>query len=191
MRVEIKEIQRLTITGVTGLDPVTVYLEDASRHAEMPSTGKVTITCHQDSWTATWSAMSKRSVAEFFCSSATDYLVDKLGRRHEIQPKTFSGHALVRMARQVIVDCRRGRTALHEIDELGRDEARALFDAIGEANIESLDECWQNHALLRQIFGDEWFLVVDRAIGDNPNYRYLFKVVSQIQAALQEASLAA
>lgn len=191
MKSELKNIQRLTITEVEGLDTITVYLEELPRENSGSPIGKVTITCHDKAWTASWGAMGTRSVADFLRTSPADYLVNRLGNRHEIHEKAFCGDALERMAKQVIIDCRRGRTSRHEIGDLSRDEARALFDGVNEASIESLDDCWANHKLLSQIFGEEWFLVMDRADAPNPHYEYLLKIVNAIQDSLGEIRQAA
>ncbi len=186
MKAELKPIQRLTITDAPGLDPITVYLEETPRpNAESPI-GKVTITCHQKAWTASWDAMGRRSIADFIRTSPTDYLINKLGGSHEIHEKAFSGQALEAMAKKTILDCRRGRTGEHYIEDLSKSEARALYDEITSASIDSLEDCWQNHKLLSQIFGEEWFLVVDRAEEDNHHYRYLFNIICTIQTGLTE-----
>lgn len=191
MKAELKSIQRLTITGHPGLDPITAYLEDIPRENAASPIGKVTITCHQKSWTASWDAMGQCSIHDFLRNSSTDYLVNKLGHGDEIHAKAFSSQALERLAKQTILDCRRNRTAMHYIEPLDRAEARALYDAINDTSIESLDDCWQNHKLLSLLFGDEWFLVVDRAEDENPNYLYLFNIVAAIQDSLKELRIAA
>lgn len=191
MKAELTSIQRLIITEAQGLDPIMVYLEDIPREGAESPIGKVTITCHHKAWTATWDAMGKRSVADFLRNSSADYLVNKLGKGNEIHEKSFCGQALEKLAKQSILDCRRGRTTMHYIDGLSRDEARALYDVIAETSIETLDDCWQNHKLMSQIFGDEWFLVVDRAEAENLHYRYLFNIITAIQDSLRELRAAA
>lgn len=191
MKAELTSIQRLIITDAGDLDPITVYLEDIPRGGAESPIGKVTITCHQKAWTATWGAMGKRSVADFLRNSSTDYLVNKLGKGNETHEKAFCGQALEQQAKKTILDCRRGRTGMHYIDGLSRDEARALYDAITETSIENLDDCWQHHKLMNQVFGDEWFLVVDHAEADNPHYHYLFSIITAIQDSLRELRVAA
>lgn len=191
MKAELKQVQRLTITDAPGLDPITAYLEEIPREAADSPIGKITITCHQKAWTAYWDAMGRRSIEEFLRTSPTDYLVNKLGHGDEVHEKAFSATKLEEMAKKTILDCRRGRIGQHYIEDLNRKQARALYDEINQASIESLEDCWQNHKLLSQLFGDEWFLVADRAEDDNPHYRYLFNIIVAIQHSLTELRAAA
>lgn len=73
MKVTREKTEKLKITDVDGLDPVTVFLED---HA--PGRGEVTIKCYGESWSAYWGGMGDRTVSEFINSCDADYISGKL-----------------------------------------------------------------------------------------------------------------
>lgn len=69
MKVQASNVQKMLITEVPGLDPVTVILEDIE-----PRKGKIIIECYSKSWSAYWGGMGDRNIAEFFCSCNDHYL---------------------------------------------------------------------------------------------------------------------
>lgn len=69
MKIETKQLKKLTITKAHRLDQVDVILEDIEQNK-----GKIVITCYGKAWTAYWGGMSDKTVAEFFLSAGTEYI---------------------------------------------------------------------------------------------------------------------
>ena len=74
MKVQESKADVLTITGVDGLDPITVFLQDLG-----PGEGRLTISCYGQSWSAFWGGMGiGRTVRQFLLTTDTTYVLDKL-----------------------------------------------------------------------------------------------------------------
>lgn len=174
-------VKKLLIRDLPSLDPISLYLEDLG-----PGQGNVTITCYGKSWVSYWGAMGKETVAEFILSCGTDYLINCLSRG--ISNTQFSGDALVTLARRSILGQRRPSlvrgTNLDDQGDLSREEARELYDQSGDlGDCTALENC--PHHLMDEIFGEEWWHVADQAKEDNPEYKYLEKIVQAMQEALR------
>lgn len=73
MEISKKEITKLTIIDIKGLDPVNVIMEDFG-----PGQGKITVDCYGEAWTAYWGAMGNEGIAEFINTADVGYLAGKL-----------------------------------------------------------------------------------------------------------------
>lgn len=73
MKVVESTINKIEISEVKGLDPISVICENTA-----PGKGKVTVTCYGESWTSFWNAIGKRTIEEFFCACDSDYLIGSL-----------------------------------------------------------------------------------------------------------------
>lgn len=201
MKTETAQITKLLITDLMDephkLDPVTVIIEDAGHR--MIATdgkeyttrqGKIIIECYGKSWSAYWGSMGDRTVAQFFSDENSDYLIGSLAP--SLNPSRFSGDALVKMAKRVVMDCRRGRTANHHPYRLDQEDARELFDRIVDElrSVEREDHCWNHSCLLSELFSDEWWHAAGEATEPNPNYQYLQRIVQAVQLGLRQAGLA-
>lgn len=192
MKIERSQITKLLISDLMGepfkLDPVTVYLEDlGSRETAHGITrqGKITIECFGKSWSSNWGGMGDRTVAQFFCDEGDDYLIGCLS---SVSSTKFSGDALVKMARQAVLDCRRGRTAKHFMCSLGKEEAAQLWNEIEDLeSIERDSDCWHHSELLTKLFGEEWFHAASDATEPNHHYTYLQRIVLAVQEGLRKS----
>lgn len=61
------------LTGLEGLDPITVYVTNYKL-----GQGKVVIECFGDAWAHYWGAMGENTLQEFFVSCNNDYILNKL-----------------------------------------------------------------------------------------------------------------
>lgn len=198
MKIEQTLITKLQISDLMGephkLDPVSVFLEDMGVRAERGShktrQGKIIIECYGKSWSSYWGSMGDRSVAQFFSDEHSQYLIGSLAP--SLSGSRFSGDALVDMAKRVVLDCRRGRTANHHPFSLDKEEARRLFDRIEDdlRHVEREDHCWNHSDLLSELFSDEWWHAAGEATEPNPDYLYLERIVLAVQAGLCQAGLA-
>jgi hypothetical protein len=200
MKTETTQITKLLISDLMGepykLDPVTVILEDIG-HRVIPSAGKsyttrqgkIIVECYGKSWSAYWGGMGDRKVAKFFSDEHYEYLIGRLAP--SLGANRFSGDALVTMAKRVVLDCRRGRTAHHHPYSMDKEDARKLFDRIKDElrNVEREDHCWNHADLLAELFSDEWWHAASDATEPNPDYQYLQRIVQAIQAGLRQAGL--
>lgn len=66
-------VSRLYIEEVSGLDPVTVLLENFAA-----GVGRITIICWGEVWTSFWGGMNGDSVEKFFLRCGSEYLADNL-----------------------------------------------------------------------------------------------------------------
>lgn len=201
MKVETSQITKLLISDLMGqphkLDPITVILEDTGhRVIQMDGKsyttrqGKIIVECYGKSWSAYWGGMGDRTVAQFFSDEHSEYLIGSLAP--SLRGSRFSSDALVNMAKRVVLDCRRGRTANHHPYSMDKEEARHLFDRIGHdlSLVEREDHCWNHSDLLSELFSDEWWHAAGDATEPNPDYQYLQRIVVAVQAGLLEAKLA-
>ncbi len=200
MKTETTQITKLLISDLMGephkLDPVTVILEDIG-HRVIPSNGKsyttrqgkIIVECYGKSWSAYWGGMGDRTVAQFFSDEHCEYLIGSLAP--SLGANRFSGEALVGMAKRVVLDCRRGRTANHHPYSMDKEDARKLFDRIEDElrNVEREDHCWNHSDLLAELFSDEWWHAASDATEPNPDYQYLQRIVQAVQAGLRQAGL--
>lgn len=67
------EINSIRIENVNHLDPVTVFFENFEPHS-----GRITVICYGQSWTAFFGSMSDRRIEDFVKDVPEDYLANKL-----------------------------------------------------------------------------------------------------------------
>lgn len=184
MLIQPVSVQKIVISELPGLDPVSVYLEDLE-----PGRGNLTVRCYDKSWTSYWGAMGKeRPLLEFLLACDTPYLVNSLSRG--ISETQFSGDELVKMAKRSILERRRPSlvkkgTYLGNDSDLSMEEARDLYNQVGGlseySSLESLPS-----ALMDEIFGEEWWHTAAAASEPNPSYLYLHRIVDGIKEGLKE-----
>jgi len=175
MNIETLQVTKLHITGVDGLDPICVYLEDF-----MPCKGKITVSCYDKTWHAYWGGMWEGlTVGQFFCKLNAAYIIGYFDR--SLSSRRISAEALADKARQLIVQMRRER-------DLDSEDARALFDEAEDArHTGSLEECGGAHReFMHRIFGDEWWVLPTDAEEPNPDWHYLCRVIATVQQALSQ-----
>ena len=150
-------VTKLVITAAQGLDPITAFLEDLA-----PRQGKITVSCWEKSWHAYWGRMwDGLTVAQFFCRLDEHYIIGFFSP--SMRAMRFSNEALLNLARKAIIDRRRMRKGYWEFgDSLENEDARDLFDQIEDLrNIESITNAHQHGELLTDLFGPEWWHLVD------------------------------
>lgn len=157
LSIERSTVTKLVITGAQGLDPITVFLEDLA-----PRKGKITVSCWDKSWHAYWGGMwDGHTLAQFFCRLDEHYIIGYFSP--SMGAMRFSNDALMKLARKAVVDRRRMRKGYWEFgDSLDSENARDLFDQIDDLrNIESITNAHQHGELLTDLFGADWWHVVD------------------------------
>lgn len=165
MKIESCTISKLTLSEITNLDPISIYIEDFEL-----GKGKITLTCSGRSWTAYWGNMGGRTVAEFFCRCDEGYLAGNLS---SIDPEVDDPEGFEAKARKEVLTMRRK----WHIDGTA---ARSLIDEIELADFEHPHS---NGNLLQKIFGDEWWYAIPRKT--NPGYEYLCRIIRATQEGLQ------
>jgi hypothetical protein len=159
-------VTKMVISGVPRLDPITVFAEDVA-----PRQGKLTIECYGQSWSAYWGGMGDCTLPEFLASVNVDYAANCLSRG--MNTSIFDPDAVIASAKKNICSERRKHY-------IGADEAREQFDEIDGKTIG--DDPWQNSALMEKIYGDEWWCQLPEK--PNPDWQYLCRIVTAVQAAL-------
>jgi len=183
LQVERSTVTKLVITGAPSLDPITVFLEDLA-----PKRGKVTVSCWGKSWTAFWGCMwDGHTIAQFFCRLDEHYIIGYFSP--SLSSMRFSNDALLTLAKRSIINRRRMRKGYWEFgDSLDQEDARDLFDQIDDLRgVESISVGQQQDALLTDLFGPEWWHLVDeKAVEPNPDWHYLCRIIAAVQLALRQ-----
>jgi len=153
------------------LDSIDVMLEN-----DGPGQGRITITCYGKAWTSYWGAMGKdKTIAEFFCSCDRWYLAGNLDS--SLQEKITDKDALVEEAKKGVIQRRRDL----DLDE--HDARRAYDDIDGMSG----EELYENHDLLSDAFGTEWYFDLPQTL--NPDHEYLQKIIMVVKVVLREKLL--
>lgn len=153
---EVKEttVRKILITGVEDLDPVNVYIEEYT-----PTSGKITIECFSQAWSYFWGSIGEMSIMEFFCSCDNHYLSSKFAPHMKSEIDDYD--RLPEYAREHIIERRK-------CWEFEKDTARDLYD-----KAKYLEQ--DNHDLMFEIFGEEWWYNVPKQ--PNHQYEYLGRIL--------------
>jgi hypothetical protein len=74
MKTQASKVDKLYITDVKALDPITVYLEDIA-----PSQGMMTVVCYGKSWTGYWGGMGENcKILDFIISVDSGYIARRI-----------------------------------------------------------------------------------------------------------------
>ena len=170
MKVTTSTVQKIVITDVPRLDPISVYIEDFG-----PQRGKITISCWTDSWTNGWGGMGNDyDMRRFFLSCDNDYLIRKFSTG--IQRTVNDYHALPKHAKKTVIELRR-----HGITS---DRARELYDLADDlSGCDCLERTGQFEDVLCRIYGDEWYECLPQKL--NTKYEYLDRILAAIKEALR------
>jgi hypothetical protein len=166
MKIEKSTVEKIRITEIANLDPITVILEDFE-----PGKGKIIIECYGQSWSSFWPAMGG-TITEFFCRCDEHYLAKNLSL---IREYVDDYDALGDQVKRRICEMRRSK-------ELESFDARELFD---EANYIE-DPYGDNAKLMEAVFGDEWRHDLNIPSKINPDYEYLTRIIKTVQQALKQ-----
>ena len=181
LQVERSTVTKLVITGAPNLDPITVFLEDLA-----PCKGKITVSCWDKSWHAYWGGMwDDHTIAQFFCRLDEAYIIGYF--QQGLRSKRFGNDALLALARKSVISRRRLTKGYWEFgDSLDLEDARDLYDQIDELrDIESIMAAHCRNELLTDLFGPEWWHLVDeKAVDPNPDWDYLCCIIAAVQQAL-------
>ncbi|NOQ52390.1 MAG: hypothetical protein GQ578_09280 [Desulfuromonadaceae bacterium] len=169
MKIETTKVEKIKISEIDRLDPVTAILEDFG-----PGRGKIIIECYGKSWSSSWGGMGKDTkICQFFCSCDEHYLAGNLSSINSavIDIDKITEHARV----QIIASRKTG--------DISAVDARDLYDDV-EWIEEPLD-----YELMHKIYGDEWWHSLPDKI--NPDYEYLCRIILAVKAALKTTLLKA
>lgn len=165
MKITKSVVNKLRITDVVNLDPITVIAENFG-----PGSGKIIIECYGESWAHYWSHMGERHTLEtFFCKASDDYLAGKLVRGKTDEP---DWDGMPKRIRKEIITLRRSK-------ELSRDDARDYYDDASELTHEI--NAYLHSELLSIALGDDWI----RHIPECPTreFNYLMKIIPVVKEA--------
>ncbi len=73
MKITKSTIEKLALTEIKGLDPISVFLENFG-----PGQGKLTVECFGDAWSHYWGAMGDGDLTSFLASANVEYITGKL-----------------------------------------------------------------------------------------------------------------
>lgn len=171
MKVERSLAEKIVISELERLDPITVYLEDFG-----DGKGKIVIECYRESWSAYWGSMGQ-SLVDFFAKCDVGYLAGKLS---SLRPSVFAPEKIkeslkkevLEERRKSFIDKREARRRYRNIEDLHvPEEAAEMQYASGEL-LEALGEDWMHSLPMKS----------------NPDYEYLCRIISTVQSALSDVS---
>ncbi len=177
MKVERSQVTKFLITKDSGLDPITVFVEDIPSSTEGEpgqlgcrtenSAGKIIIECYSESWSAYFGSMGGRNLIEFFCSCDDDYLVGKLKPMASTIPDEDGIEDVLK--KEILKQRYEG--------DLDKCDARALFKA-SDSVVYGFHE-----SLMDEVFGADWRSSMPEV--PNPHYTYLCRIVSTVRDAFK------
>ncbi|WP_282366432.1 hypothetical protein [Pseudomonas sp. PS02290] len=166
MQVAASTIQKIEITEIKALDPVTCILEDLGRYR-----GSLAVSCAGRSWVRQWNNTGANSIAEYIGWQDAEYLASALAPT--MSPTIYDESLLVAYAKTVVVERRLGKSL--DYGSIDKDDARRLFNACenlrGYMTFDSLPS-----VLMTELFGDEWFYAAAHAQGRNPAFEYIKRI---------------
>ena len=181
MEVSTSTVNKLQLTAVEDLDPISIYLEDfeplVRRDKSVSNAGKITIECFGKSWSAYWGGMGAKNVSEFFTGAEVCYLVNCLDRGIS-STVNAEGEELQSALRASICEYRKS-------ESYTKSEARALFDRVD-------DDVYDIHCdsdLFSDVIGCEWW--TDFPQVENQKYVYLYLLVEAVQFGINQAAQSA
>lgn len=138
MKIQHSQIDKILITQIPNLDPISVFLED---YGSEKGRGKVTIECFGDAWSHFWGSIGNKTIGEFFCSCDNHYLREKFAP--ELKSNIIDEDNRANHARQHIIERRKE-------DLITKEEARRLYNLAEHL-------CASDEDLMYDIYGDEWW----------------------------------
>lgn len=173
MDVEKSTVQKLRITKVNSLDPITAYIENFSE-----GNGKITIECFGDCWSYHWGCMGQGyNLERFFLSAHNQYLIKKLSPRLEENITDYEN--LGDVLKSQLLKLRRN----DDVDEF---KARELWEDI-EIYCEN-SEHWlhtsKGYDLATLIIGEEFWCNLPTIT--NHKYQYINKIIDAVKSAIRE-----
>jgi len=169
MKVESSKVEKMKLSEMDGLDPVTVFLEDFEK-----GQGEITIKCYGKSWTSYWGAMGS-SIKEFFISSPTDYLLKNLSNV-DSTVKDFGG--LSEFYEKRVLKDRRSR-------DIEADTAKRLYEAAQNlcvSNMSEIESAASHDSDISELIGDEWWYDIPEA--PNHEYQYIERIIKAVKEGL-------
>lgn len=167
MNIRTETVKKLVVTNITGLDPLSIYLEDYGL-----GRGKLVITCDGESWTRYWGAMGENcALVDFIIGCDNSYLAKKLST---VPSMIDNPDLLISDMKKKIIEARK-------CDDFNSKDARKYFDEVEDYE-DRPDEMMGNHDLLYAIYGDEWWCCLPKE--PNPQYEYLCRIINAVKEAL-------
>jgi len=168
MEITRSQCEKVKISKINGLDPITVFLEDLG-----PQQGQITIKCYDEIWSSYWGGMGDRNIAKFFCSCDHHYLANKLSRIEANEPDLEALRVKARKA----IGKRRSKY------EITKEEAKNLLEELKDHEI--IPNSQSSYSFFSEVFnGSDWVF----EIPEKPNYeyKYLCKVIDTVKEALSQ-----
>ncbi|HEN3282356.1 TPA: hypothetical protein U5D21_004277 [Yersinia enterocolitica] len=171
MKIESIQTVKICLSELECLDPVDIIVDDYEL-----GKGKITIGCAGNAWTASWYAMSNRTVAQFIADCDSDYIIGCLSP--QLDPcLDADNEANVVFIKSVIIKLRRDK-------ELSDTEARNAWEAASISGDIKGEVCnCSAHSPLQGLLGDDPYYANWPSI-ENHHYAYLSRIVSVVKAGL-------
>ena len=163
MNIQHGKIDKILITNVPHLDPISVFLEDCGA-----GRGQVTIECFGKAWSYFWGGIGGKSIGEFFYSCDNHYLRGKFAP--ELKSTIRDEDGLPNHAKKHILSRRRE-------DSISKETARKLYDLA-----ENL--CRDNENAMYDIYGDEWWDYEPTVV--NPEWEYLGRILDAVKDGVNQ-----
>jgi hypothetical protein len=169
--VDVSTVERVRISKLKNLDPITVFMEDLE-----PRKGKITIECYGQSWSAYWGGMGENKIKEFFTSCSNEYLIGNLA------PQCYS---TVIDFDNLDIWFKKGIIYRRWHNHFSKEDARELWNDVELYcdNDEHFLHTTAGSDLAYKIFGDDFHSELPTI--ENQDYLYLDRIITAVKKALK------
>ena len=166
MKVNRKQVTKISITEIKDLDPISVILEDFG-----VGQGKATIECFGKAWSNYWGAMGNSNISDFLIDSHYDYLIEKF------QP-TLNRQIPIDDEEEMKVDLKKKIIEYRMDLTFEKEQARTIWN-----DVESTPNLVGNERILWMVHGDDWWEYIPTRT--NPDYEYFKRIIEALQEGLK------
>ncbi|AUR89287.1 hypothetical protein NVP1121O_259 [Vibrio phage 1.121.O._10N.286.46.C4] len=192
MKIEESMVRKLTITEVPALDPISVVIEEYE-----VGQAKVIIQCYDKSWNAYWGSMGG-TLSEFFSRTNVPYLVNNFSTELELRGAELDTDA---MKQNFITETRKRVIEKRFEGAIGSNAARNVYNECVDICLEDVmpkhlydswnikyfmmcESSWEEVFYSEDGFNEWCTDTVTDIYKDNPDYVYLYRVVSAVREAI-------
>jgi len=161
------KIQKILITKVDGLDPISVYLEDIA-----PGQGKVVIECYCESWCGYWGGIGEQNIIEFLLRANNDYLINRISLYAE---EIYDYDEWIIFSRKEVLKKRKN-------EDIDKDTAHEFWNDLKDISCDDIYNWIQSNDLFPNPYE------VSFPMMKNHMYIYLSNILDAVKSALKELS---
>lgn len=187
MNIEKTMIEKLRITEAGSLDPIDVFIDKIS-----DTSGKLTVNCYGESWTAFWSNVGERGIVEYLKSAENEGIIEYLDGEINRHTKDWDAYKELLKSHCKELDSEHQESIIDAIDEMDEERLESQLRMDHEDNFdcrEILMDCgelqYSTDVLPDDIVIGNLFRSANRIPKkEHHRYVYLSKIVDAVKEAL-------